>query len=255
MTEDANRLTTPSLWERRGNQIVSTVDVGRSCWFRQQAAMLQQALSGRRYSTVVEIGAYPGHVLEWLCRTVRMRGTAIEYVPSQARALAKAFPSAEVLEGDFLSPSTFTPGRTWDVVFSFGLVEHWSNLRVPLTRHAEMTSPGGTCIVGIPLHDGVYGRIMKGLDPAMHGRHKCCSIADVRTAFTEAAGSGWTIEACLAIEGVGFWNCGVTEWADRQHPVIRAFGHKALSAWHRTLTRVPVPAKLRPNAILVARRS
>lgn len=255
MPEEADRLTTPSHWERRGDEIVSSVDVGGSCWFRQQAALLQRAMSDRRYGSVVEIGAYPGHVLHWLCRTIGLRGTAIEYVPSQVRSLARAFPSVEVLEGDFLSPATFAPGRTWDVVFSYGLVEHWSDLRVPIARHAEMTAPGGTCIVGIPLHDGLYGRIMRGLDPALHAQHGCYSVAALRVAFVEAAGPGWTIETCRAIEGMGFWNCGLSEWVGRRGPAARAFGHKALGAWHRTVTRLPVPPALRPNAILVARRA
>jgi len=255
MAEDVDRLTTLSHWERRGDEIAASVDVGGSCWFRQQAALLQQALSDRRYGSVVEIGAYPGYALHWLCRTVGLRGTAIEYVPPQARSLARAFPAVEVLEGDFLSPATFAPGRTWDVVFSLGLVEHWSDLRIPLARHAEMTAPGGTCIVGIPLHDGLYGRIMRGLDPALHAQHGCYSVAALRTAFVEVAGTGWTIEACRAIEGMGFWNCGLSEWVGRRGPVARAFGHKTLGAWHRTITRLPAPPALRPNAILVARRA
>jgi hypothetical protein len=255
MLEEGDRLTTPSHWERRGDEIASNVDVGGSCWFREQAALLQRALSGRQYGSVVEIGAYPGHVLHWLCRTAGLRGTAIEYVLSQAGSLARAFPSVEVLDGDFLAPATFAPGRTWDVVFSLGLVEHWSDLRVPLARHVEMTARGGTCIVGMPLHDGIYGRIMRGLDPALHAQHGCYSTAALRAAFAEAAGPGWTIETCRAVEGMGFWNCGLGEWVGRRGPVMRTVGHKALGAWHRTVTRLPAPAALRPNAILVARRA
>jgi hypothetical protein len=101
MPEEGERLTTPSHWERRGDEIASNVDVGGSCWFRGQAALLKHALSGLRYGSIVEIGAYPGHVLHWLCCTAGLRGTAIEYVPSQARSLARAFPAVEVLEGDF----------------------------------------------------------------------------------------------------------------------------------------------------------
>ncbi len=131
---------------------------------------------------------------------------------------AKAFPPIEVLAGDFLSESTFEAGRTWDVVFSLGLVEHWTDLRVPLAQHARMTAPGGVCIVGIPLHDGVYGRLMRRLDPVLHAQHGCYSVDDLRSAFLDAAGSGWTVETCRAIEGIGFWNCGLVEWVNRQSP-------------------------------------
>jgi hypothetical protein len=54
---------------------------------------------------------------------------------------------------------------------------------------------------------------------------------------------------------MGFWNCGLAEWIDHRGPVMRTMGQKALGAWHRTVTRLPAPAALRPNAILVARRA
>lgn len=254
MRESGERLTDPSHWERRGDDIAPDIDVSGSCWFREQASLFRSRLVGRGYRTAVEIGAYPGHVLQWLCRAAALQGTAIEYVPLQARALVRAFPSTEVLEGDFLCPTTFSAGRTWDVVFSLGLVEHWSDLRIPLARHAEMTAPGGVCIVGMPLHDGVYGRIMRGLDPALHEQHGCYSVSQLRTAFVAAAGSGWTIETCCSIEGMGFWNCGVKEWVGHRGRMVRTVAHKALGAWHRSVTRLPAPAALRPNAILVARR-
>jgi SAM-dependent methyltransferase len=255
MVEDPDRLTTPSHWARRGDEIARYVDVPRSCWFLDQAELLEQTLVGRGYSSAVELGAYPGHVLNWLCRTLELRGTAVEYVPVQARALAKAFPAVEVLQGDFLSELTFAVGRTWDVVFSLGLVEHWSDLRVPLARHAQMTAPGGTCVVGIPLHDGVYGRLMRFLDPALHAQHGCYSLDELHDAFLEAAGSGWRVEICQAVEGIGFWNCGLGEWVNRRRPAIRAVGFKVLGAWHRTVTHLPAPPALRPNGILIARRA
>jgi hypothetical protein len=255
MVNDQDRLTTPSHWERRGNEIAADADVSGSCWFRRQACLFRRALVGRRYGTVVEIGAYPGHVLNWLCRSLNLQGTAIEYVPTQAKALAQAFPTVEILEGDFLCPKTVQPGRQWDVVFSLGLVEHWSDLRVPLSRHAEMTAPGGTCIVGMPLHDGIYGRVMRGIDPALHSQHGCYSVVELHDAFIASAGAGWTIEACCAIEGMGFWNCGLKEWAGRRDRITRSIVNKALGAWHRSVTRLPVPDVLRPNAILVARRT
>jgi SAM-dependent methyltransferase len=252
---DSDRLTTQSHWERRGDAIASSVDVRGSCWFREQAAVVDRHIANRGYSTVVEVGAYPGYVLNWFCTEFRLRGTAIEYVPAQARSLARAFPGLEVLEGDFLADDVVEVGRTWDVVFSFGLVEHWSDLRVPLAKHVRMTAPGGTCIVGIPLHDGVYGRIVRGLDPALYERHGRFSVADLRRAFSEVGGCEWSIEVCDAVEGAGFWNCGLGEWVNGRPAATRVMFGKALGAWHRSITRIPVPAALRPNAILVARRS
>jgi hypothetical protein len=248
------RLTSVEHWARRGGIKASDVDIGTSCWFRQHASIFRRFLGHPGYSTIVEIGAYPGHVLDWARRCFGLRASAIEYVPSQAHALAAVYPDFEVLAGDFLSSETFVAGRTWDVVFSLGLVEHWSDPRVPIARHAAMTSPGGTCIVGIPLHCGLYGEILRHLDPTLREKHSGISEEDLRKAFEACVGPGWSIEFCGAIEGAGFWNCGLKEWAGRRGLFLRLASRAALGVWHRTATRLPAPASLRPNALLVARR-
>jgi SAM-dependent methyltransferase len=255
MREAAQALTNESHWAQRGSDISGRVAIERQCTFWQQAKLLAPVLRERGYRSVVEIGTYPGHVLAWACRVGGLHGTAIEFVPSQATALARAFPEFEVLSGDFLAEGTFERGRTWDVVCSFGLVEHWTDLRVPLARHAEMTGPGGTCIIGIPLHDGVYGRIMRALTPDLDAMHGHYSAAQLREAFVDVAGLGWTVERCGAIEGIGFWNCGIANWLERCSPAVRVIAQKTLGAWHAAVTRLPAPDSLRPNALLVARRA
>ncbi len=94
---------------------------------------------------------------------------------------------------------------------------------------------------------------MRGLDPALHAQHGCCSADDLHSAFVEAAGRAWTVETCCVFEGRGFCNCGLGELIGRRGPVMRAVGYTALAAWHQTVTRLPAPAARRPNAILVER--
>ncbi len=255
MTERDASLAESSHWEARGAKISAGVRIERHCWFREQSRRIGPVLAVQGKRSVVELGAYPGHILDWACRISGLAGTAVEYVPAQARALAAAFPSLEVVQGDFLSDEVIQPGRSWDVVMSFGLVEHWADLRVPVERHLELVSPAGHCVIGMPLHDGPYGRLLGVLDPSLLAKHGRYSVGDLRRAFETVATRGWHLEFCGAVEGVGFWNCGVNERVAKLPAWLQGITNKSLAAWHRSVTRLPAPAPLRPNALLIARKS
>lgn len=255
MTDIDTSLAEPSHWEARGADIAAGVRIERHCWFREQSRRIAPVLSvpGRR--SVVELGAFPGHILDWACRVSGLAGTAVEYVPAQARSLEAAFRSFEILQGDFLSDAAIPPGRSWDVVMSFGLVEHWLDLQVPVRRHLELVSPGGHCVIGMPLHDGPYGCVLGWLDPALLAKHGRYSVGDLRRAFDAVATPGWHVEFCGAVEGAGFWNCGITERVAKLPSFWRGLANKSLGAWHRSVTRLPAPAILRPNALLIGRKA
>jgi SAM-dependent methyltransferase len=255
MTELDTSLAEPSHWEARGANIATGVRIERHCWFREQSRRIAPVLSAQGQRSVVELGAYPGHILDWACRVSGLAGTAVEYVPAQARALEATFPSFEILQGDFLSETAIPPGRSWDVVMSFGLVEHWTDLQVPVRRHLELVAPGGHCVIGMPLHDGPYGRVLGWLDPALLAKHGRYSVGDLRRAFEAVATPGWHLEFCGAVEGAGFWNCGVTERVAKLPAWLQGIANKSLGAWHRSVTRLPAPPLLRPNALLIARKS
>jgi hypothetical protein len=241
-------------WSRRGTGVVR-FDVASSASFERQARVLAPYLQDKGYRSVVEIGAYPGNILAWFHRTIPgSSASAIEYVHGQANAIRSCFPEFEVLEGDFMLDSTVEPGRTWDVVCSFGLVEHWADVRTPIRRHLAMVAPWGTCVIGIPLHDGVYGRSLRLIQPDLYAKHSRISLVQLETAFREVAGSDWVVDRCTAIGGVGFWNCGLGDWLSRQPAPTRIFGRSLLSAWHRTLSRLPAPRFLRPYGLLIASR-
>jgi SAM-dependent methyltransferase len=239
-------------WALRGAAVPSRIDVSATCHFRQQARKIDEAISGRRYETILELGVYPGQILAYLAMAHGLRATGLEYVSKQAVAVRSAFPEVEVLEGDLLTDGWRRNARQWDIVCSFGLVEHWEDPRVPIARQLPLVAPSGTCIIAIPNHSGPYGALMKALDPEMHARHSGISCIQLASAFRDVAGDEWEISFCDTVEGAGFWNCGVADWVAKRGRAPRWILSKALSVWHRIVTPIPAPSVLRPNVMLIA---
>src|SRR5262245_46611715 len=74
-----------------------------------------------------EIGCYPGNFLIWLAQEFGYTVSGIDATPSvkdrmPQRLALHGIKTGEFQQADFL---TFTPTRTYDVVCSFGFIEHF----------------------------------------------------------------------------------------------------------------------------------
>ncbi len=99
-----------------------------------------------------EVGCYPGNFLIWLAQRFGYTVSGIDATPrvrdEMPRRLAEhAVRTGEFRQGDFL---TFVPERRFDVVCSFGFIEHFPDTEDIIRRHADLTAPGGTLVLSCP---------------------------------------------------------------------------------------------------------
>jgi SAM-dependent methyltransferase len=125
----------------------------------------------------LEIGCYPGSYLIYLGKRFGYTLHGIDATP-HVTALPAFFASKEVrtgeiIHGDFLA---FRPRRTYDVVASFGFVEHFYDLELVLRKHAELVAPGGTLVVSCPNFRRVQWLLHRALDYRNLKRHVLASM-------------------------------------------------------------------------------
>jgi SAM-dependent methyltransferase len=126
---------------------------------------------------VLEIGSAPGTVLVRLARMHGWEPWGVEYAASGAEAnrkvfVANGFDPAHVLEGDFFSAQFQDEHRaSFDIVFSRGFIEHFTDVSHVIAKHAAIVKPGGHLAVTIPRFRGVYWPWMRLFDAADLARH------------------------------------------------------------------------------------
>jgi SAM-dependent methyltransferase len=98
----------------------------------------------------VEVGCSPGRNLVYFNRYFNYRVAGIDFAAAELvrQTLASnGIDDYDVYDMDFLEK---LPPKKFDVVGSFGFVEHFTDLEEVLARHVALVNEGGLVVVGVP---------------------------------------------------------------------------------------------------------
>lgn len=129
-------------------------------------------LNGAGKGEVLELGCYPGGYLRvfgdfGLCLN------GIDTTPKVAN-LPAFFNSKGYCVGDFIRGDVFkyTPGKKFDIVCSFGFIEHFANWQEVILLHLKFVKQGGLIFITVPNFKGFFQRYFhQFLDKENLNRH------------------------------------------------------------------------------------
>lgn len=167
-------------------------------WTRQLVeVLLRPQLEGRSGLTGLEVGSAPGYRSLGLWQRFGVVPYGLEYTEKGAelqRALyrARGLPEDLVVHGDFFDDALRArwAGR-FDLVASYGFIEHFDHPETVVAKHLELLRPGGVLVVTVPhMNEGtVYGRLVRRFNPEVYAMHniRTCTPGPFREIF-QAAG-------------------------------------------------------------------
>lgn len=155
---ECDRLTTKEYWTEQLSKF-EPFDVIENDY----DAILRQYLPVNPKFTCAEIGAYPGTNLCYLAKRFKYKPTAIEYRDdvNDIKMLFEhnGIPEIEIINKDFLE----LKGLKFDVVTSFGFIEHFSDCDAIIKQHVEMVRSGGYLVLAVPHFWGFQGLLRRVL--------------------------------------------------------------------------------------------
>ncbi|MBN2131852.1 MAG: class I SAM-dependent methyltransferase [Sedimentisphaerales bacterium] len=123
--------------------------------------------------SAVEIGGAPGRNSAYLSKYYRYRPSIIEYSESGCDKTRENFKrlglDVTVYQQDFFGDLSQLP--RFDVVMSFGFIEHFSDVPGVLRRHVSLLREGGFLVLGAPNLRGISQKILARTAPEMLARH------------------------------------------------------------------------------------
>ena len=138
---------------------------------------------------LIEIGCGGSRWLPYFHRAFGYAVSGIDYTVAGVRLsqliLDKAGVNSRIVQSDL-----FEPPPDWieqfDVVVSFGLVEHFKNTSQVVSAGAHYLRPGGKMITLVPTMRGLYGAAYRILRPAIYRKHVPQSRTTLARAHSDA---------------------------------------------------------------------
>jgi 2-polyprenyl-3-methyl-5-hydroxy-6-metoxy-1,4-benzoquinol methylase len=127
----------------------------------------------RGTGSCLEFGCFPGRYLAVLGE-LGYEVNGIDLTPRLERDLPDWLRSQGYRTGEFVRADVFTHrfGRSYDVVCSFGLIEHFAQWPELVERHAQLVRPGGWLALSTPnFRGGLQQALHRWLDPVNLAEH------------------------------------------------------------------------------------
>lgn len=153
---------------------------------------------------LLEIGCAGSPWLPYFAKEFGFKVAGLDYSEigcSQARAiLEKEKVEGEIIHADFLYPPE-TMLEYYDVLVSFGVVEHFENTKDCLIAFSRFLKPGGIIITVIPNMVGIIGFIQKIINRPVYDIHELISEELLYSAHIKA---GFNFVKCHYFLSVNF---------------------------------------------------
>lgn len=224
-------------------------------FFSDIHSLLKRHLPRDKSFRCLEVGCYPGTYLWYFSEYFGYQPYGLEYVEKCAEKCRNHMHdlglNAKIYHADLFS---FTPEEKWDVVFSVGFIEHFTDTRDVVRKHLDLLKPGGYLVLIIPNHSGLNGKILKAIDKEKYDIHNHMNYDDMKQSVA-AAGKA-TIIAGGYYGHMGFWNTDLYPWLQKKGRAVHFIGRVIFkSIEYLAKYIVPDTAYLSPNCTLIARKS
>ncbi len=127
-------------------------------------------------TSVLEVGCAPARWLVFYAERFGASVAGIEY-GAKAAELSRANLRAAGIEGAIEHADFFAAEpRPYDLVLSFGFIEHFDDLDRAFARHLDFLAPGGRLVIGVPNFRGLNGLLQRLADPAYLRLHNVAAM-------------------------------------------------------------------------------
>jgi len=231
MEQTSENLTDAAAWDwhwRRGRSRILPRRINPNVHW--SGHLLRRAVFTTSARNAFELGCAPG---AWLAFCARRLGLAVSGCDDSstgiqvARALLKSagVSDAGILEADALALPSMLHGR-YDLAYSFGLIEHFSDLSGILRAHAVACRPGGVVLVTAPNLRGASGAIYRRASTTLLRSHRIVTPAELRSCAPSAGlvpialGYGGPLSAFVLLDRIesparraaGWLGCAALGW-------------------------------------------
>lgn len=127
---------------------------------------------GENKKEILEVGCAPGKWLVFFAKEMNYKVSGLDFSQQGVKKTYENFNLTNIT-GEVISGDIFTIEKTkkYDVVYSLGFIEHFTNVDEVIQKHLEFLKPNGHLVLGIPNFKGLNFLLQKMLDTTVIDDH------------------------------------------------------------------------------------
>jgi len=217
------------------------------------ARLFQKIILKNEYEGAValEIGCAPGTFLAYICKEFNYLPEGIDYAKGATEitnnTLRQAgLPQATIHEEDFF---TWQPPMQYDLVSSFGFVEHFKDVSIGVDKHVDVLKEGGTLVLEVPNFTNGQYLLHYWLDRENVER---CNLKAMHISFLEDV----VKQHDLKVKYLGYTGGIFDFWWENEHPnLLQKIAKLILKPIAYIGRRIPIQNRLfSPFIVLIAEK-
>jgi SAM-dependent methyltransferase len=175
-------LTDTDFWDEYWSKVSLPVEVrhGQTLYLDEILNVFDRFLPHTEGASVLEIGGAPGQYVAYVCQGTGADPHVLDVSPIGCHMTSENFRllgiSGAVHLGDMFDDTLSLSLPKFDIVFSLGLMEHFSDLEGVVERHLRLLKPGGILMLGCPNFLGVNGIFLRRMMPDLYSVHNMVNM-------------------------------------------------------------------------------
>ncbi|MDB5131639.1 MAG: tam 3 [Mucilaginibacter sp.] len=141
--------------------------------------ILAKLIAEKNIKTAIELGGFPGYYATYLKKYQHLETTLFDYyihdglIDQLLKKNGLQHGDIQIIEADLF---TYKPGKFYDMVLSFGLIEHFNDTKSIIETHLQFLKPGGVLFITLPNFKGVNGWVQRKFDRDNYDKHNISSM-------------------------------------------------------------------------------
>lgn len=141
--------------------------------------ILAKLIKEKNIKNAIELGGFPGYYATYLKKYQGLDTTLFDYYIHQDLI-------NQLLEKNGLKPGdihiieadlfNYRPEKLYDLVLSFGLIEHFNDTKAIIETHLQFLKPGGVLFITLPNFKSINGWVQRKFDRENYDKHNISSM-------------------------------------------------------------------------------
>ena len=183
-TKSHSTLSTQSYWDEvLVRAELPRIYTSRAYHHRITMEYIDKYLSSNKYTTLLEIGCGSSGWLPYFAKKYNLKVSGLDYSEVGCRLAEENLKMLKIDYGEIICKDLLEPectgGKKYDVIFSYGVIEHFQQPEKIIGIFDSLLNKGGIIITLVPNLNGFMGWISRFFVPAIFKIHKVMSAEDL----------------------------------------------------------------------------